>query len=428
MQGISLQHHSPRSVYPQTRDLPFETWQEIFWLASHAQDRDEFMTNVGSYRNVWDGRSVMNPEEDACSLRAALRMRWTITRVCRAWYEMGIGILYSHIGILRSSKRPAVQRLVDNLQLLSHTKRLTIVPSHGYCPQLDPIDRLAWTAHLCRSLPRLRVLDVPGTLLLSLSSQSFSSSLTVAIFRGCQLTNCIASVALASTPVHAPAWCNVRVLKLDIDSLYLHNEEWRRHLAEMDFASVEQLYFNEGIPRYMCGTHVIILEYISARLRFPKLHTLSIGHFQWREWWGFLEAHSQTLKILSLTTYGDAKAPEDKEVINFPVLECLYLDYYDIYHTILAGNVTRVGWHYVGCDIDVDEPITEGDKAEILRHLLLTLDYWPLFPTATTYCITGLPDVLDLLEEQPEVVKFISTCRKRGADVEFIHMDKYSYR
>jgi len=175
----------------------------------------------------------------------------------------------------------------------------------------------------------------------------------------------------------------------------------------MNFASVEELYFNQGYLREE-GARTIVLESISAQLRFPKLHTLSIYTFRWHDWWVFLAAHSQTLKILSLTTYGESSSSFN-EKIEFSALECFYMDYNDSNHTIVAGNVTRVGWHWVGyADAASDRMSPEVDKPKILRYLLSMFDYWLNFPAAATYSISGWPYLLGWLEEQPEVIEYVS--------------------
>jgi hypothetical protein len=363
----------------------------------------------------------MTPRE----LNVALQMRRNITRVCKTWYAMGIEILYSHIRIIPFIwDGPATQQLVDSPQLLSHTKRLTIVSyDHIYVPRLiQSVAGLTWTARLCASLPQLRILDAPGDILLSLPNQRLPSSLAVAMFRGRRGLFTVTSSRF--NPLHGP-WCNIRVLRFDLHSLDLDNRQLLHHLGEMNFASVEELYFNEGHERDEKMSDDAV-EDVTARWKLPKLHTLSIRCFDWPRWYGFLEAHAQTLKILSLTTYNDISFLQvDMEEINFPALEGLHLDCYHFYHTIVAGKVTQVGLHGLGCDGYPGRTTTKYDKSENLLQLLRAFNYWLHFPTATTYCISGLHEVLEWLEEQPRVIKCVAERGACGVDVQFIHMDEY---
>jgi hypothetical protein len=197
----------------------------------------------------------------------------------------------------------------------------------------------------------------------------------------------------------------------------------------MNFTSVEEVYFSGGqLREHGLRTRTRAEMFLSAQWKFPKLHTLSIRDFRWTSWWNFFETHSQTLKILSLTTYGNPFWPKNKIQVNLPALECFYMDCYDISITIVAGKVTHVGCHRVGCDGDPDRGTTEDDKAKSLRRLLSTFDYWRHFPAATTYRITGRHEVLEWLDERPGVIKRVASYKTHGVDVKFIHMDKDSYR
>ena len=422
MSGNRIQHESPSFIYSQTRNLPIETWQEIFWLASQIEDTDEFITDAGSYnRNIWDGRNVLNAEMASWDLGDALQMRRDITLVCKAWYAMGIEILYSHIRISSYlwGHSAALQRLVDNPRL-SHAKRVTIQPY----PHREYY--VTWRASLWASLPRLQILDAPGGLFLPFPDQGRPSTLTVAIFRGQRnMPFELAAAPLPPYPLHGP-WCNIRILKIDLHSVNLYTEPLRYGFGMTNFASVEELYLNEGHRRDEVMPTVGV-ESICGLLRFPKLHTLSICNFDWHDWWGFLEAHSQTLKTLSLTIYGKPYSPFRKK-IEFPALGDFYLNCYEINHTMIAGNVTRVGWHGVGCDGDPAKATTEHDKSKSLSHLLLAFNYWHNFPTATTYIITGWHEVIEWLQEQPEVVEYLAKQEKYGVSVMFIQMkDKDPY-
>jgi hypothetical protein len=150
----------------------------------------------------------------------SVQTRRNITLACKAWYAMGIEILYSHISIpSHLCDDLTAQQLVDKPQLLSHTKRLTVVPDDS--PYLISVENMAWTARLCDHFPRLPILDAPGTILLSMPNQRLSSSLTVAIFRGRRGTPVDVTFVLSSIyPTHTP-WLNIRVLKIDLDSLDL---------------------------------------------------------------------------------------------------------------------------------------------------------------------------------------------------------------
>ena len=337
---------------------------------------------------------------------------------------MGIKMLYSHVRT-RSylwDDRACLRQFVDIPQL-SNTKRLTIEPDFRPYFRLLPAERMDWMARLCASLLQLRVLDAPGIIFFSMPNQSLPSSLTVAIFRDPNDMRFDAPLSSFSLP---GPWCNIRILKINLQSLSPGSKHLRGHLGEMSFASVEELHFNEGHGRDGWAP-IAVPKFISGQLRFPKLHALTIRHFKWIYWRSFLEAHSQTLKVLSLTTYGKPFSPTYKE-INLHALECFPLDKYDINLTIVAGKMTRVGLHRVGCDGDPNRGVTEDNKEESLRHLLLTFDYWLYFPAATTYRIAGWHEVLGWLEEQPEVIRRVTSHKTHGVDVKFIHMDKHSYR
>jgi hypothetical protein len=318
---------------------------------------------------------------------------------------MGVKILYSHVRT-RSylwEDRASLRQFVDIPQL-SHTKRLTIEPDHQVYIRLFPAERMDWMARLFAGLPRLRVLDAPGIIFFSMPNQNLSSSLTVAIFRG--PNGMLFNTPLSFFSLPGP-WCNIRILEINLQSLSPGSRHLQGHLGEIKFAFVEELHFNEGHGRDGWAP-IEVLKFISGQLRFPKLHALSICHFKWIYWQGFLKAYSQTPKVLSLTTYGKPFSPTYKE-INLSALERFHLDKYDINLTIVAGKMTHVGLHRVGCGGDPNREVTEDNKADSLHHLLLTFDYWLHFPAATTYRITGWHEVLEWLEQQPEVIRRVTS-------------------
>src|SRR4051794_31342218 len=85
-----------RKIQP---SLAVEIWQKIFREASDIETAEEFSMSASAYiGSPWDGdenwRAARIEEND---LSDALDTRKNIVLVCKAWYRMGIEILYSHL-------------------------------------------------------------------------------------------------------------------------------------------------------------------------------------------------------------------------------------------------------------------------------------------------------------------------------------------
>jgi hypothetical protein len=171
MDGSLHQHVSHDTQYYQTRNLAVEIWQQIFREASRVPDVSEFTTNAGSYLWIRCHPSHSNVETALLNdreLDTALDARRNIVLVCKTWYAMGIGILYSHLRISQSllDKMTFYNIFSANPALRPFTRRLTInagtrkpASSVRYWERSH---RISW---LFFSLPSLQILEAPGEFL-----------------------------------------------------------------------------------------------------------------------------------------------------------------------------------------------------------------------------------------------------------------------
>lgn len=78
-------------------DFPIETWRYIFSLATAIPGKNEFSLHHDSFGMMPHGperQSIFLTREE---LSGILKTRYTIVRICRRWYDLGICPLWSHL-------------------------------------------------------------------------------------------------------------------------------------------------------------------------------------------------------------------------------------------------------------------------------------------------------------------------------------------
>jgi hypothetical protein len=408
--------HDPR--YYQTRNLALEIWQQIFREASLIPDVSEFTTDPGSYVRMRWHASNSNVETallDEEELDAALEVRRNIVLVCKTWYAMGVGILYSHMRISQSllDEMECYNIFSINPALKPFTRRLTINPSTHEPASTNHYwkrsHRISW---LFLSLPSLQILEAPGEFLSLIPLKDLAKSLEVVIFsREPFIDPDPFSHRLPS------AWNNVRVMEFYIGDL----EFCMDRTQTVTFFSLEELSIkHEGET-----DDYEFVQYMSDNWTLPKLHTLSLEQLSWSALTKFLLRHAGTLKVMSLTTDGRWRFdPTERWDVELPNMQALYADCYMQLPDFIAPNLTRVGIHGVGFP---ENDNLDDVLSEYLSTLLWTFNLWLRYPEATSYCITGLDEVTIWLSEHPDVVKNIEELGERGIKVEWIHLDDDSY-
>jgi hypothetical protein len=416
--------HSRAPQYYQTRNLAVATWQEIFYQASHIPDLDEFTTDARAYNTLpcTLESDTDTPHAIPWGLTNALRTRLNIVLVCKAWKIMGLEVLYSHIRVFESFLRKIefYKLLMDNPQLLLHTRRLTIDPGPQrrifYSADWEPPHRASW---LASSLPRLQILEAPWQLLSLFPLVNLPPGLEVAIFRNSWSLRM--EILDTPKPLFPTAWRHVRVLSFLIVHL-AHCATTRP--STVLFTLLEDLQVSET-PSRDNEKNLGVIRYISTYWTAPKLNTLSIGDITWTGWAPFLQRHAGSLKVLALPTYHPLEKYETwkstndtSKLIQFPKLRELYLPYGKDIPYVVAKQLKRVGVHIVGCS----GPDSNANRPVHLNGLLEVFRFWQRYPKATTYCIHGWHGDTLWLEEQPEVVRYIQKIEQGGIKVEWVHL------
>ena len=410
----------------QTKDLAVEIWHQIFRDASHIHSTDEFSTKARLHnRLVWDLDYDENDARvDADSLDEALRTRGKIVLVCKAWYAMGIEILYSHIRIkgILCDDMAFYGLLMDGCRLLHYTKRLTLAPpARKKSPLINTIEHLRRAAWLCSSLPRLQILIVPGDLMASFPLKSLPNTLEVVIFKDDSnfQTFQAPQMDLPARPLPA-VWMDVRVLDVSSDDLLPCT---RIHSQEIVFSSLEDLSFRTRARWFGEAHDEEVVAHICDSWRAPKLKGFLLcdpNAFHWKE---FLVCHAHSLEMLCISTWGQFASRSDdgqeKETIELPNLKALYIDWWEEVPVFIANEVQRVGIHDLGAYSPEDQ---EKEQCHVLERFEDVYIRWHMYPKITSCCITGWEGLIGWLERQQQGLDFVTEMKEREIQVNFIGM------
>lgn len=401
-----------------------EIWQQIFWEASHIDHKNEFTTKPRLHNRIlWD------PEYDDCDgrmdaedLQYTLETRRHIVLVCKTWYTMGIEILYSHLRIpytMICDDLTFYGLLTDTCGLLRYTKRLVLEPcSPNVLSSISVGEAARRSAWICTSLPRLLILEAPGTVLPLFPLQSLPSSLEVAILKNNRdyYYNYIPrNLSVSPRPLPIP-WCGVRVLDVHTEDLKLCKLD---HPQAVIFDSLEELLIRETTNRSDPEDKVV--RFIVDNWLAPRLRGLMIIDTDGRLWIKFLHRHAATLRTLCLNQWGIAKSSwsEDKdgpEIVELPALKALYIDFWDRVPRFIVNGVERVAVYDIGDSEGADEV-----ESHIFRATE-TFPIWETYPNIKSCYIAGWEEVIEWLEEQPEVVDFVKRMEERQVKVDFIRL------
>jgi hypothetical protein len=399
----------------QTKGLAVETWQQIFWDASYIEGFEEFTTRAGAHNRLeWDNKSgkpgaARVPEE---AFEEALKTRRKITLVCKAWYAMGIEILYSHLRIRCSqwlgSMLPRLSR--DCRHLLRYTMRLAVkFDQHEDLIISKPSELIRKLTWLCSDLTRLKIIEVPGQLSLC-PFPNLPTTLEVALFDA----RSTFPVDRWDNTLHPfpDAWTNVRILDIQIRSL-----KFCLSTDPVVFPVLEDLHFQETLSYF--GMSQLekepVIRYIGSKWTAPKLKSLTIRESTWPLWYKFFRRHSETLTTLCLfdaaTGYGYEGESEDLEL---PNLRNFYYDWDEIPPDgFIANGVERIGIHDL------------RSLRSFMERLPRVFGVWRSYPNITSCCLSGLGAAMKPLEKEPKVIEFVAEMKEKGITVDFIHLDKY---
>jgi hypothetical protein len=416
------QHHFIANHHSQTKGLAMETWQQIFWAASHVDYLDEFTTRADAHnRLTWEVNkgAPVTAKMSLKTLSEILDIRRNLVLVCRAWYSMGIKTLYSHLRInwFQSDGITCLRLSKDCQGLLAYTKRLTVYSgplSNGNHPnESQRIRDLAW---LCSKLPQLRILEARKDFFRLLLLPTLPATLEVAIFRSKHVQYDAPGVPLRIFPT---AWTNVRVLEIRIDTLKSCRLEGSGPLI---FPQLEDLRVQEFDGPLRAGemTNEEGVRYLAGNWTAPRLRTLRIIDITWQLWFPLLLRHNKTLTTLSLFTYDNPGGWDEggEGDVNIPSLRAFYNDWHEpLPDNFIIRGVERAGIHGMGF---FDTENLEATVREDLRRLRHAFGYWERYPRLRSCFISGWEEGVDLLENELEVVEFVARMKNKGVEVEFM--------
>lgn len=155
--------------------FPVEIWRHIFSFSTEIEDRDEFSLEdqaLGMMPCNQECRSSHLTHEE---LRSILRIRLSIVRVCRHWYDIGIRALWSHFRIQRAKWQSQIFNLEEVLgekpEFGLYVVRITIedYEQESRYSYWSPSKRRELTkTHVIRKLTNVKIISCPFGEIISL--------------------------------------------------------------------------------------------------------------------------------------------------------------------------------------------------------------------------------------------------------------------
>lgn len=396
--------------------LPVETWQQIFREASHIETAEEFSMSASAHVGLpWEGsdnwKAARIGEDD---LFDALETRKNIVLVCKAWYSMGVKILYSHFRLGSCDEMGYYKFLKKDKKLLYYTRRLTISPGQSdmyhSIVRKEYFRQATWVFTKCR---QLQILDAPAEFFSHFSFHTVPEPLKVVMCEEYTVPHRWPSFL---------AWTGVHVMRLSFRGRSKGEHDLPKDPQPIVFPVLENLTIFQGSAE--------TVRYLSRSWNCPRLNTLHIKGLFEGPWSRFLGKHAATLHNLTLSTQGmlpslDTYEDDEDDCISilFPNLRTLCMDYWEDV-VIFGPEVERVVLYDIGYPEGYDMEESQGDLERVCNTLNI---HWQNFPKLASCCISGWRDLLLWMERQPEMVECVERMKDKGVVTEILHLDDRLY-
>jgi len=398
--------------------LPVELWVDIFRDASSIPNKNEFGTDPRGYDNLILGQPVASSLLTTKELGVALLSRLHFVLVCKYWRDIGLPVLYSHFRLHVRPGDTVYQRiheyLSENHRLTSAVRRVTIV-----------IDGTPGKRAHSADMGELRKMHEGIISILSLFSRTKIITANPMLFWSMppSIRSRVAIADLTAREIHCVAkfstigeWDGLVHLNLDLTSPFpfLRDKVTLPAVRSLDFRTART-------------TSASFIEKIATTWNAPKLHTVGLCAYRWREWRAFLERHASTIWALVVH---DCPANLGFVMVmppvQLPALRRLYLAHeaalLDPRKLVEAPLLHRVIIQESPADIAYAMDVPALRRSFITSWLVRdALQVWTSSATPIKSYYISIDDRhLRFLAEDPMVVEMVHALRRRGSEVYFL--------